>query len=208
MKKNIYSMLFGTLLFCNSGLAQIARPPAAAQQIWGLLQNGQLDENGTGMLLYQKNSTTVSLKYVNRICMLADYNKEGFHERDIDSLLRLNNNGVAWNEMLPTPDTPEGPKPIKKWMRADKLAVASLHSNRLIIRGNQKLLISIAEPPEQKQMAPIPLPTRLPAIGTRTKTALSMLGKPLDTQVHGNQAALIYPWGRVFISGGKVIGIE
>ncbi len=195
-------MLFATLLLCNAGFSQVSQQPADAERIWGIPQNGKLDASGRGVLQYQKNGTTVFLHYVNGICMLADYKKDTLTERDIDSLLRLNNGNTGWNEKVLKNNLKSENPPLREWMRADKTAIASLYKNQLRVRGNQKLLTQPAMSNTQKK------PEKLPAIGTPEAEAVAILGRAEQGEMQGDTLILYYPWGLLRISNNKVSSIQ
>lgn len=202
MKKTTHTILIGTLLLCNAGFAQVSQQPAEAEKVWGIPQNGKLDASESGVLQYQKNGATVFLHYVHGICMLADYKKSALSERDIDSLLRLNNGNTGWKQKPLKNHIESDNPPLREWMRSDKSAIASLYKNQLRVRGNQKLLTQTTMSTDRKR------PEKLPALGTSVTEAVAMLGQAERGEMQGDELILYYPWGLLRIADNKVSSIQ
>lgn len=231
MKQSVY-VFAAAVLTAGSVLAQIGFDEAQCAKVWGSPVGGKLDELGIGMLRYDSKGTDISLAFMEGVVQKASYRKDGMNERDVDSLLRLNNNKCGWEVWTP-PGIPASELTSTMWLRDDEGAMANLKDGTLRVVG------SAVEPrpdtpnkkprtpaPEKvaavkpKPVAPAPRleqkekpeeqkrPDVLPVVGDSKKRVVELLGDPTGIMESNGKEIMLYSWGNIWVAEGLVISIN
>lgn len=231
--------IFGLLILgcCMAGgvFAQVNMQQDACNKIWGSPESGELDEHGDGALRYHSRETDITLEFERSYVLRAVYRKSAMNERDIDSLLRMNNGHVEWAAWSP-PGIPPEELLSTTWLRTDDRAMARFQDGVLQVVGSpepdeqpEKMAVAekteengaevvavpapavAAAPTKQKARAVPPkvsVPKTMPAVGDSKMAALRLLGEPSGIMESGDKEILVYAWGSVWVANNKVIQVN
>ncbi len=220
------------LVFWGSGVyAQLGVDQAACKKIWGSPVGGELDKDDSGLLRYYSRATSIELEFFEGVTFRAQYRKEGMGEKDLDSLLRLNNNQVEW-EVWTVPGIPLSEQKPIRWMRSDESAMAELKDEKFTVltaspvsrqrvkraaRVSPKSVAGTSRSPAASKKSPavakklpasVKFPKALPVVGDSRERVLHLLGEPSGTMMTGGKEILIYDWGNIWIAQSKVISVN
>ena len=216
------------VLAAGAATAQLGSTEAECGETWGSSVGGRLDEAESGLLHYSSRGVSIELEFFEGKVFRARYHKIDMNEKDVDSLLRLNNNNVEW-VVWTVPGIPVSEQKSNLWMRSDEAAMAELNDGKLGILGTPPVARSIprrvevteakpheanspvpsSEKPEKTRKTPVvQRPEALPVAGDSQEYALQLLGEPTGTMMTGKKEILIYEWGNIWVAQGKVISVN
>lgn len=228
MKNKIESTIVAVVLAAGAASAQLGSTGAQCAKVWGSPVGGKLDKSGSGLLRYSSRGVAIELDFFEGTAFRARYSKPGMDDKDVDSLLRLNNNKVEW-DVWTIPGIPLSEQKSTRWMRSDEGAMAELKEGKLSILmaspvSRQRVKATASQPksaktptatsqppPPKKKPAgkpPVERPEALPIVGDSRDRALELLGAPSGTMMAGEKEILVYDWGNIWVAQGKVIRVN
>lgn len=231
MKQSVY-IFAAAVLTAGSVVAQIGFDEAQCAKVWGSPVGGKLNEFGMGMMRYDSKGTEISLVFMDGLVQKASYRKDGMNERDVDSLLRLNNNKTGWEVWTP-PGIPASELTSTMWLRDDEGAMANLKEGTLRVVGSA--VEPRSDPPSKKPHVPAPekvaavqpkpiatapplakqekpekqkKPDVLPIVGDSKERVVELLGDPTGIMESNGKEIMLYSWGNIWVAEGHVISIN
>ena len=132
MKKHPRYIVVAMALVAGSASAQLGATVPQCEKTWGNPVGGKLDKSGSGLLRYSSKGVAIELDFFEGMAFRARYSKPGMDDKDVDSLLRLNNNKAEW-DVWTIPGIPASEQKSTRWMRSDEGAMAELKDGKLSI---------------------------------------------------------------------------
>jgi hypothetical protein len=204
-------------------MAQLGQPLEHAYKLWGRPVAEQLNDNGSGILQFSADTASIKMEVVNFQAYRLSYTKPKISPNDIERLLEQNSEAMQWDIWTP-PGRPAPASGATQWMRSDEMAMARLNQHTLTITGTLPTQLAVAPDPLPeaktetpakiitKQKAPAPpnasKPENLPAIGSSKEDVFQLIGKPSGNMIADTKEILVYAWGYVWLSDGKVSAIK
>jgi len=202
------TLTVAALFLACTAFAQIGQDATQCGKIWGNPVGGKLDDSGCGMLRYSTKGISIDLEFSGGMVFRAHYRKADLDEKDLDSLLRLNNNKSEW-EVWTIPGIPASEQKSSQWMRSDEAAMAELKDGQLSVLGSPPVAATpkprisqaiqeaspkpaapavekTALPPKKPNPAPtVQRPDTLPSVGDSKAEVLHLVGNPSGTMMSG-----------------------
>jgi hypothetical protein len=183
-------------------------------------------------------SLSAKLFFIDGLACRAIYEKQDLAMADVEGLLRLNNQGCRWDGWaapIQGGQPASGRQWMRSdemataSLTSNHLVIISAEWNRQRPEQEPAVVINQIEPRDCATNAAQSgtglgrviekgktetvtirrtLPSRLPGRGASRHEALDVLGPPSGTIMGGSKEVLVYPWGNIWLTDGRVTVVE